>query len=67
MTEFEKMRPSTTTEATLMMLAVIGGSLGTFFSGLGWSMAGWIGVCLVGGFFACSSLALSAYERYKIW
>ena len=42
----------------------IGGSLGTFFSGLGWSMAGWLGVCLVGGFFACASLLLSAYERF---
>jgi len=42
----------------------IGGSLGTFFSGLGWSMAGWMGVCLVGGFFACASLVLSAYERF---
>jgi predicted MFS family arabinose efflux permease len=42
----------------------IGGSLGTFFSGLGWSMAGWLGVCLVGGFFACASLVLSAYERF---
>ena len=42
----------------------IGGSLGTFFSGLGWSMAGWIGVCLVGGFFACASFVLSAYERF---
>ena len=40
----------------------IGGSLGTFCSGLGWSMAEWIGVCLVGGFFASLTLLLSAYE-----
>ena len=42
----------------------IGGSLGTFFSGLGWSIAGWLGVCMVGGLFACASLVLSAYERF---
>ena len=41
----------------------IGGSLGTFFSGLGWSMAGWLGVCIVGGFFASATLLLSAYEQ----
>ena len=40
----------------------IGGSLGTFCSGLGWSMAEWTGVCLVGGFFASLTLLLSAYE-----
>ena len=40
----------------------IGGSLGTFCSGLGWSMAEWTGVCLVGGFFASVTLLLSAYE-----
>ena len=39
----------------------IGGSLGTFCSGLGWSMAEWTGVCLVGGFFASVTLLLSAY------
>ena len=42
----------------------IGGSLGTFCSGLGWSMAGWTGVCIVGGCFAAATLLLSAYERY---
>jgi predicted MFS family arabinose efflux permease len=41
----------------------IGASLGTFFSGIGWSMAGWTGVCLVGGGFALTSLLLSGYER----
>lgn len=41
----------------------IGGSLGTFFSGLGWSMKGWLGVCLVGGFFASATLLLCAYEQ----
>ena len=38
------------------------GSLGTFCSGLGWSMAGWTGVCIVGGLFASATLLLSAYE-----
>ena len=41
----------------------IGASLGTFFSGLGWSVAGWTGVCLVGGSFALTSFLLSGYER----
>ena len=41
----------------------IGGSLGTFFSGLGWSVKGWLGVCLVGGFFASATLLLCAYEQ----
>ena len=41
-----------------------GGSLGTFCSGLGWSMAGWMGVCLIGGCFALATLLLSAYERF---
>ena len=40
----------------------IGASLGTFFSGLGWSMAGWTGVCLVGSCFALTSLLLSCYH-----
>lgn len=44
----------------------IGGSLGTFCSGLGWSMAGWTGVCFVGGFFASATLLLSAYEQLFI-
>ena len=46
-----------------MTIFFIGGSLGTFFSGLGWSMAGWLGVCIVGGFFASATLLLSAYEQ----
>ena len=41
----------------------IGGSLGTFCSGLGWSMAGWLGVCFVGGFFSLATLLLSAFEQ----
>ena len=44
----------------------IGGSLGTFCSGLGWSMAGWHGVCIVGGLFASATLLLSAYEQLFI-
>ena len=47
-----------------MTIFFIGGSLGTFFSGLGWSLAGWTGVCVVGGLFSVVSLLLSAYERY---
>lgn len=47
-----------------MTIFFIGGSLGTFFSGLGWSLAGWMGVCVVGGLFSIVSLLLSAYERY---
>ena len=46
-----------------MTTMFIGGSLGTFCSGLGWSMAGWTGVCLVGGCFALATLLLSAYEQ----
>ena len=45
-----------------MTIFFIGGSLGTFCSGLGWSMAGWAGVCLVGVCFACATLLFSAYE-----
>lgn len=41
----------------------IGGSLGTFISGLGWSVKGWLGVCLVGGFFASATLLLCVYEQ----
>ena len=41
----------------------IGGSLCTFCSGLGWSAAGWSGVCIVGGCFASATLFLSAYEK----
>lgn len=37
----------------------IGGSLGTFLSGLGWSVFGWDGVCIVGAAFAAISLAIT--------
>lgn len=47
-----------------MTTMFIGGSLGTFCSGLGWSMAGWTGVCLVGGCFALATLLLSVYEQF---
>lgn len=47
-----------------MTTMFIGGSLGTFCLGLGWSMAGWTGVCLVGGCFALATLLLSAYEQF---
>jgi len=46
-----------------MTIFFVGGSLGTFCSGLGRSMAGWQGVCFVGGFFASVTLLLSAYEQ----
>lgn len=42
-----------------MTLYFIGGSLGTFLSGLGWSMLGWNGVCIVGASFAMVSLAIT--------
>ena len=46
-----------------MTTLFIGGSLGTFCSGLGWSMLGWDGVCLVGVLFAIAPLLLSACEK----
>ncbi|MBQ9678004.1 MAG: MFS transporter [Prevotella sp.] len=46
-----------------MTTMFIGGSFGTFCSGLGWSMAGWTGVCVVGAIFASASLFLSCYEQ----
>lgn len=39
----------------------IGGSLGTFLSGLGWSIMGWNGVCIVGAAFAIVSLVISVH------
>ena len=47
-----------------MTIFFIGGSIGTFCSGLGWTMAGWNGVCFVGGCFASATLLLSAYEQF---
>ena len=37
----------------------IGGSLGTFFAGMAWTHASWLGVCLVGVTFALISLLIS--------
>lgn len=37
----------------------IGGSLGTFLAGQGWSIAGWRGVCMVGFAMATASLLIS--------
>lgn len=37
----------------------IGGSLGTFLSGLGWSILGWNGVCIVGAAFAIVGLVIT--------
>ncbi len=41
----------------------IGGSLGTFLAGIGWTIAGWQGVCLVGIIFATISLSISLFQR----
>lgn len=45
-----------------MTLLFLGGSLGTFLSGIGWSHAGWSGVCLVGALFSLGSLSISVSE-----
>ena len=49
-----------------MTLYFIGGSLGTFLSGLGWSMLGWNGVCIVGASFAMVSLAITSSRTYNM-
>lgn len=49
-----------------MTLYFIGGSLGTFLSGLGWSMLGWNGVCIVGASFAMLSLAITSSRTYSM-
>lgn len=49
-----------------MTLYFIGGSLGTFLSGLGWSMLGWNGVCIVGVSFAMVSLAITSSRTYSM-
>ena len=61
-----KQLPEATNRVNTIFMTIffIGGSLGTFCSGLGWSIAGWTGVCLTGCCFACASLILSAYEYY---
>ena len=46
-----------------MTLYFIGGSLGTFLSGLGWSMLGWDGVCIVGASFAMVSLGITSLVK----
>lgn len=62
-----KQLPEATNRVNTIFMTIffIGGSLGTFCSGLGWSTAGWMGVCLTGCCFACASLILSAYEYYN--
>lgn len=42
-----------------MTIYFVGGSLGTFCSGLAWIHLGWLGVCLVGIIFALISLSIS--------
>ena len=49
-----------------MTTMFLGGSLGTFCSGLGWSNAGWKGVCIVGICFASATLLLSIYDRLSL-
>ncbi|MBR2253169.1 MAG: MFS transporter [Prevotella sp.] len=62
-----KQLPEATNRVNTIFMTIffIGGSLGTFCSGLGWSTAGWTGVCTAGCCFACASLILSAYEYYN--
>lgn len=62
-----KQLPEATNRVNTIFMTIffIGGSLGTFCSGLGWSIAGWTGVCTAGCCFACASLILSAYEYYN--
>ena len=62
-----KQLPEATNRVNTIFMTIffIGGSLGTFCSGLGWSRAGWTGVCTAGCCFACASLILSAYEYYN--
>jgi predicted MFS family arabinose efflux permease len=42
----------------------IGGSVGSFLAGIGWSMIGWAGVCIVGLLMAGSSLVISLVARH---
>lgn len=46
-----------------MTLYFIGGSVGTFCSGLGWEHFGWAGVCSVGAGFALVSMLVSCADR----
>lgn len=41
----------------------IGGSLGTLCAGIGWKLAGWLGVSIVGILFACCSLTITLFEK----
>ncbi len=41
----------------------IGGSVGTFFAGIGWEIAGWLGVSIVGCTFALCSLAITVFSN----
>ena len=41
----------------------IGGSVGTFFAGIGWETAGWLGVSAVGCTFALCSLAITVISN----
>lgn len=59
--------PKASNRANTIFMTVyfIGGSFGTFLSGLGWSKMGWNGVCVVGLAFAFVSLALTFIHFIK--
>lgn len=46
-----------------MTIYFVGGSVGTFCAAWGWKVAGWTGVCAVGGVFALGSLLISAINK----
>lgn len=59
--------PKASNRANTIFMTVyfIGGSFGTFLSGLGWSKMGWNGVCAVGLAFAFVSLTLTFIHFIK--
>ncbi|KXO17362.1 MFS transporter [Prevotella bivia] len=48
-----------------MTIYFIGGSLGTFFAGLGWKHAEWTGICLMGSIFTMLSLLISGIIDWR--
>lgn len=60
-----KEMPEASSRANTIFMTIyfIGGSLGTFCSGIGWECLGWTGVCLVGFIFAAISLLISFSSR----
>ena len=41
----------------------VGGFIGTFCAGIGWEMAGWQGVCIIGVLFALCSLSITIISK----